>query len=76
VTEGPPTDTSFGEEVPIPDALEQRQPLGDEEPPTTADTSPPVESDPADWQEQAASAGADGDEDDYDRAEGPDSDDT
>ncbi|MCG5431681.1 hypothetical protein LV457_05160 [Mycobacterium sp. MYCO198283] len=58
----------FDEEVPIADALEQRQAL-DEEPPGADGTPPPAESDPADWQEQVADAGPE--DDDYDRAQRP-----
>lgn len=68
MTDGPEYDVSFDEEVPIPDAVEQRQAIAPD-PQSPIDTSAPVESDPADWQEQVASAGAEEDDDGYDRIE-------
>ncbi|HUO36379.1 MAG TPA: hypothetical protein VMU34_00305 [Mycobacterium sp.] len=73
MTLGPDSDEPIGEEVPIADAVEQRQPvgetpeLGEDFEPTeasaiAAQTPPPTDVDPADWQEQLTSADT-GDED-------------
>lgn len=73
MTLGPDSDEPIGEEVPIPDAVEQRLPVGEDRElsedfqPTeaseiAAEMPPPTDVDPADWQEQLTSADS-GDED-------------
>ena len=42
---------SFGDDVPVADAAEQQRPITDEVP-ALADAEVPIDSDPADWQEQ------------------------
>jgi hypothetical protein len=66
VTYGPQSDEPIDEEVPVADAVEQRTPvvetpdLSEDFEPTevneiAAEGPPPVDADPADWQEQLTS---------------------
>ena len=76
MTLGPDSDEPIGEEVPLADAVEQRQPVGEsrelsedfqptEASEIAAEAPPPTDVDPADWQEQLTSADA-GDDDGWD----------